>query len=95
MAGTALSALMAKLLGRLECEDAMRDLSAEKAVTGLIQAAQAASQHEKLSGDQKRRAAIRAEVVAELRAALTARPELWTEIEALAEQTDGNGGGAA
>ncbi len=94
MAGTALSMLMTRLLSRLEGGDAPDDLPDEKAVTGLIQAAQAALQIEKLSGDRRRRDAIRAEVVAELRAALRSRPDLWAEIEALTAEPGGNGGEA-
>jgi hypothetical protein len=85
MPGAALSLVIGKLCQRLQSEEGLfDDLPADKAATGLIQAARAAAQHEKVAGDRKKqRAAARAEAVAELREALKREPDLWEQIEAL------------
>jgi hypothetical protein len=65
-------------------EALFESLPADKAAAGLIQAARAIDQHEKIAGDRKKKAAAaRQAVILELREALKKRPELREEIEKL------------
>ena len=91
MAGSALPLLMGKLCERLASDGGLFDeMSADRATAGLIQAARAAIQYEKTAGERKKlRAAVRAEVIEELRETLKRAPELWEQIEALVARGSG------
>jgi len=94
LAGAALAMAVAGFYERLKGDREMfNDLPADKAASGLIAAVRAIAQYEKASGSRKKSlAAARAEVVAEIRAALAGEPELRAGIEKLLEC---EGGGRA
>jgi DNA-binding CsgD family transcriptional regulator len=87
-AGAALALVIGKLGRRIGDGEGLFDkMPAEKAAAGLIQAARAAIQYEKIADDRKKlRAQARAEAIRELREALKREPELWERIEALAAE---------
>lgn len=88
LAGAALAMAVEGFYERLKCDRAMfSELPADKAASALIAAVRAIAQYEKAAESRRKsRAAVRAEVVAEIRDALAAEPELRAGIERLLER---------
>lgn len=88
LAGAALAMAVEGFYERLKGDRAMfSELPADKAASALIAAVRAIAQYEKAAESRRKsRAAARAEVVAEIRDALAAEPELRAGIERLLER---------